>query len=146
MFGACRPIEIPPPVSVPSMSICFEEVEVSNLSNPEVWGEAFWFMLHLGAASAPEFISPEQAMGYWGFVEGIPLMIPCRNCSQHARQFIAQHRGDKQNICSTRGNLFDFFIRFHNAVNKRTGKPLCNSEDMYKKFTGGGVIKKVRYF
>lgn len=147
MYGNCQYIKVPPPVNKENLTVCIEEKECSNIASPEVWGEAFWFILHLGSCHATKEITSKDASKYWGFIEGIPLMLPCRNCADHASMFIAMHKYRKAEICANRNSLIKFFVDFHNDVNKRSGKPLLSLRDVKRMFSGGArLVKKVSYY
>ena len=137
---------IPPPLpDTGDLNVVIEEKKIPNTSSPEVWGEAFWMINHLGSLYAPNVVSPEKREKYWGFIDGMPEMLPCKDCSRHARQFVEMHRQQKDKICSSRSDLFRFFVDFHNYVNKRQGKPLITYEQAYKLFSGGAHMRRVRY-
>ena len=55
-----------------------------NSANPEVWGPAFWFSLHNGALRYPIQASPTWKERMKHFILGIPVMVPCEKCADHA--------------------------------------------------------------
>jgi hypothetical protein len=117
----------------------------TNMSDPSVWGSAFWFSLHNGASKYPV-----HASGIWvermkGFILGIPYILPCDNCSEHARAYIDHHYSNLNEICSGRSRLFAFFVDMHNMVNKRLGKPYMSVEDAYKLYSGVGKVERFTY-
>jgi hypothetical protein len=61
------------------------------------------------------------------FVEVLPYLLPCRNCSEHAKEFMASADLDK--ALTNRKTLFTFMWNFHNHVNKRLGKPQMSFKD-----------------
>jgi len=63
-------------------------VEYANPSDPRVWGPAFWFTLHNGAVNYPIKASPTWKDRMKGFILGIPVMIPCEKCRDHATSHI----------------------------------------------------------
>lgn len=139
-------LEIPPPVKVNTpLEIHYEEKNIQNISSPESWGPAFWFILHLGSVKAPAVIPPEKKDKYWGFIDGIPEMLACGNCAEHARAYVDAHRPLKDIICSSRDNLVRFFTDFHNSVNERAGKPKITYEEIYNKFTNPVQTKFFTY-
>lgn len=142
LLGNCKyDIEIPPPIPniQRNLGINLKKEKVDSISNPEVWGPAFWFINHLGSLSAPEIIPTEKRDKYWGFIDGIPEMVPCTDCKQHAREFVDTHRPYKNMICSSRDNLVKFFVDFHNKVNERNDKPMITYEEIYRMFGNGPV-------
>ena len=140
-------LEIPAPIKIetPIEIIIEEQSKLKNLKSPEVWGESFWFVVHLGSVNAPEFIPEEKRPFYWGFIDGIPEMLVCQKCSKHAREWVEIHRPYREQICSSRDNLVSFYVDMHNNVNKRNGKPLMTKDEVYRKFSGNVKIKTFRY-
>ena len=147
IYGNCQYIQVPPPIQSPDLTLSVGKAEMcNNISSPNVWGDAFWFILHLGSCAATDSISPQDAQGYWSFIEGIPAMLPCKDCAKHAREYVLNHESQKNNICKSRDALIKFFVDFHNSVNRRTGKPEISVEEIKKKFRNGGQVAKIRYF
>ena len=111
---------------------------------PEIFGPAFWFSLHTGAVHLPEVLSPISASRLKGFVNGIPEMVPCVECSEHARAFIEANKARIDNF--KRGDdVFKFYVDFHNYVNTRLGKPLMTYEKAYQLYKGGVDVKYLKY-
>jgi hypothetical protein len=114
-------------------------------SDPKVWGPALWFSLHVGATKYPVKASQICAELMKGFIFGIPIMVACEKCSEHARAHIEAnyHRLDK--ICSGRDELFKFFWEFHSFVNKRYNKPNLTLEEAWAMYTGKATVDKLTY-
>ena len=113
--------------------------------DPSVWGPAFWFTLHNSAAHYPENASAICKERSKGFILGIPYMVPCFSCSEHARAFIDKYKNSLDVVTSSRKNFFDFFVKFHNYVNVRYGKKEMSYEDAYKMYNGGINVSKLSY-
>lgn len=147
--GNCNFLAIPPPISRPpgcSVCVTVEEKLCNSPNDPEVWGPAFWLILFLGALNASAKISDKDALVYWGFIRGIPLMLPCRSCSSHAQSFVDQHERYWRAICSGKETLLDFFIEFQNQVNARTGKPPVKKSQVKKMFAGKALTQITRFY
>lgn len=146
MYGNCGIIKIPPPIRCGYKNIINEEREYPNIFSPEVWGESFWFILHIGSLSANSKISEQDSRKYWNFIEGIPLMLPCKLCSADAQKFVDESRGRWKSICSSKESLIRFFIDFHNKVNAKQGKPLISKQDVEKLGEGQVRVSTIKYF
>ena len=113
-----------------------EKCQVENSKrDPKFWGPRYWFTLHNGAYNYPEYPLPEDSKRMKEYILGIPVTLPCPSCQDHAQNFIDANYSNLDNICSSRTNLFNFFVDFHNSVNKRTGKTLFTYEqamELYK--------------
>jgi hypothetical protein len=68
-----------------------------------------------------------------GFILGLPVMVPCEECSTHATAFIEGNYDRLDDIVSGRMKLFNFFVDFHNKVNKRYKKKEISYEEAYFK-------------
>lgn len=112
----------------------FIQDKLSNLTNrsPEVWGPHFWFTLHNGALNYPSLANPLCIERMKNFIIGIPVMIPCETCKEHATAYIESHKDYLEHICSGRDKLFKFFVDFHNYVNIRLKKPEMSYDDAYR--------------
>ena len=137
----------PVPVDQPpvKMNMKWTTLQQSNSKHPDVWGPAFWFSLHNGASVYPVKATPICAERMKGFIIGIPIMIPCEKCQDHATAYIEQNYHHLNEIVSGRQNLFNFFVSFHNYVNERYGKPQMGYEEAYALYTGGVNVTKLSY-
>ena len=128
-----------------TMNMKWTTLQHVNSGHPNVWGPAFWFTLHNGAAKYPIKAAPICAERMRGFIIGMPLMIPCETCQDHATAYIEQNYHNLNEIVSCRQNLFNFFVSFHNYVNKRYNKPDMGYEEAYALYTGGVNVTKLSY-
>jgi hypothetical protein len=120
-------------------------VEYVNPTDPRVWGPAFWFTLHNGSVNYPIKASPIWAERMKGFILGMPVMIPCEKCRDHATSHIEENYFRLNEIVSGREQLFNFFVSFHNYVNERYNKPKMSIEDAYSLYTSGVNVTKLEY-
>lgn len=128
-----------------NLEMKFEKIKYANTVDPEVWGSSFWFILHNGAANYPEKATPLYAERMKGFILGLPVMIPCEKCSDHATSHIESNWCNLDKIVSGRKELFRFFHSFHNRVNERYGKPIMSLEDAYDLYSGRANVTKLSY-
>jgi len=121
--------------------------EISNGkgNSPEIWGPSFWFTLHNGANSYPKnppIITKERMKN---FIFGMPVMIPCFKCKDHATSFIESNREKLDIIVSSRENLFNFFVDFHNYVNEKYNKKIFTYDEAYNLYNGNIKVEKLKY-
>lgn len=146
-----RPHPPPQPLQPPiikedeNLTIVWEEKTFTNASDPEVFGPALWFSLHNASTKYPEKASPIAIEKMKGVIIGLPMLVPCDNCFNHCTSFVESKWEQLDEICSTRENLFNFFVDFHNKVNQRHGKPLMSYEDAWKLYTSPIKIMKMKY-
>lgn len=136
-----------PPVKkkIDFVNIFWEKSEYSNPSDPRVWGPSMWLILHTGSANYPVNASPIAKEKMKSFILGLPMIIPCETCSDHATVFIQENWDNIDDIVSGRQKLFNFFCEFHNKVNKRYNKPVLACEDAMKLYTNPVFVKKMKY-
>ena len=115
-----------------------------GLADPEVWGSPFWFSLHNGANHYPITASPCVVSRMVGFIRGLPMMLPCVSCKDHANTYIERAGCDLEEHCKGRDKLFAFFVDFHNYVNDRYGKPSWSIEKA-KRFYSGYAEQTMKY-
>ena len=95
-----------------------------------LWGRPLWFSLHYGAYHYPA--NPDNRMIDMnvGFIRGLPIMIPCDMCKNHAYDYISNFTDAQlRSISSDKEKLFTWYWEFHNSVNERTGKPTITLQD-----------------
>lgn len=126
-------------------NVSWQQSTGSSPSDPTVWGPAFWYSIHNGAATYPIKASPICIERMVGFILGLPYILPCESCAEHATAHIEKNRDKLHIICSTRENLFNFFVDFHNYVNMRFGKNLMSYEKAYNLYTKPVIYEKLRY-
>ena len=100
--------------------------------DPTVWGPHAWKLFHIMAENYPENPSPLYKTKAIDFIRSIPFMIPCEKCSIHAMKFIDEREDKIINIVSSRTNIANFFVDFHNYVNARYNKKIYSYEEARK--------------
>lgn len=146
-YGNCQKFEIPPPIRAFSNRLIIEEVPCNNIHDPKAWGSAWWFSLFSGCCTANEIIAKADRPKYWKFIEGLPYMLPCKECQEHAKIYVDKIKHKKDEICSSRQNLVKFFVDFHNSVSKRKGQQKITIRDVENTFMQDRPVNaiKIRY-
>ena len=97
-------------------------------SKPEpkdVWAPREWYKLHWCAIRYPS--NPTEAekkrmlLLFWNCIHN----LPCGYCLKHAKKYTRSYPPD----FSGSEEFQTYLWRFHNAVNKRLGKPLMSAKD-----------------
>ncbi len=113
--------------------------DIQNTKNPKLWGPSLWLFLHISSINyTPD--SPERVKMCKEFILALPYMLPCNKCSEHAKQYVADHKGKLDTICFSRENLFKFYVDFHNYVNTRFNKRPYSYEEAWKMYSNGANI------
>lgn len=111
-----------------------------SVSNPHVWGPSYWFNLHTSALFYPIDPSPIVRDRMKARILAIPIEIPCAACKPHASAFIESVRDRLDHIVSSRKNLFNFYVDFHNKVNQRYNKKVWSYEEAWNYYSGPAVV------
>lgn len=115
-------------------------------STPDVWGPSFWFTLHNGSNFYPQNPTVITKERMKNFIISLPVMLPCFKCKDHATSFIESNLDKLDDIVSTRKKLFNFFVDFHNYVNKRYDKRIFTYDEAYELYNGKIKVQKLKYF
>lgn len=127
------------------LNMKYKTQEYASPEVPAVWGPAFWFTLHNGAARYPVKASSICAERMKNFILGIPVMIPCEKCKDHATAHIEANWRRLDEVVNGRQNLFNFFVDFHNYVNRRYNKPEMSYEEAFALYSGRTNVTKLSY-
>lgn len=128
-----RPKPIRPPINIRRTPGGINWANIKPEHQPSEFGPHYWYMLHnmsLNYQMNPTKFARQKMRA---FVEALPYLLPCKNCSEHAKEFMAG--ADLNKALTNRKTLFTFMWNFHNHVNKRLGKPEMSFNDalqMYK--------------
>ena len=126
------------------LTMKYELIEGTGTS-PDVFGPPFWFTLHNGAAKYP--VNPNKIVQkkMKDFIIAIPVMLPCLKCKDHAISYIESNLESLDDIVSSREKLFNFFVDFHNYVNKRYGKKIYSYDEAYNLYNGTVKLFRMSY-
>lgn len=129
----------------PKLNISVYETDYANIGSPEVFGPALWFILHGSAAKYPQNPSPDTIAKMKAFILALPILIPCAECKEHASTFVEKSLYNLDNICSSQTTLFEFFVNFHNEVNKVKNKPVMDVRTAKEMYNGSAKIQVIKY-
>jgi hypothetical protein len=107
---------------------------ITKKSGPSLWGKPFWFSLHFGALNYTDSPSDDMIKMSVGFITGIPVMLPCVICRNHAFEYINKRRDTLYKVSSSKESLFRFYWEFHNEVNGKNGKRQISISEAYDIF------------
>lgn len=86
---------------------------------PQIWGSAFWYILHLTSFNFPEKPTPQDKQKMKNFIISVQRILPCNVCRENFRK-------DLQNLdksLESRDTLTKLFVDVHNEINVDRGKP-----------------------
>jgi hypothetical protein len=126
-------------------TIKYDTVEYTSTSSPLVFGPPLWFSLHNAAAHYVDNPSPITRDRMKNVILGLPILLPCQNCREHATAYIEKNYDNLDDVVSCRDKLFKFFVDFHNYVNQRYNKKIFTYEEAYKMYLGGAKVSKMTF-
>lgn len=88
-------------------------------SKKEEWGPSFWNFYHNFATKYPEKPTRHDKLAASDTIRRFIDAIPCNNCETDFKQWVK----DNPPNLNSKQELFDWTVRGHNHVNKKTGKP-----------------------
>lgn len=110
---------------------------VKNTRNPQVWGPGLWSFLHISSANyVPGSIEKRRMTRE--FIISLPFMLPCNDCSEHAKKYVSDNKNRLDEICASKKGVFEFYVDFHNFVNFKHGKKMYSYQEAWDQW-GNGV-------
>jgi len=95
--------------------------------SPNVWGPPIWTFFHTLTWKIKEESFSVIFPQLFANIRRICKNLPCPDCSIHATNFL---NNVNQSGIKTKQDLINVFFFFHNAVNKRKGKPIFNYDQL----------------
>ena len=97
-----------------------------------MWGNAFWFLIHLTALYAPQPI--QVSFDYYKqMLNALRFILPCVKCRAHLTNNL--HYIDFDTCGKTNEDLFKCSWKLHNIVNKSENKPLMSLQEAFSRYT-----------
>jgi hypothetical protein len=128
----------------PFLELKWESID-SSITSPQVWGPSQWFTYHNAANNYPDNPSPLTKEKMKNIIIGIPVLLPCVKCKEHATAYIESRLKELDTIVSSKTNLFNFFVDFHNQVNKRYNKKIFTYEEAKELYNKKVKINRLTY-
>lgn len=114
--------------------------------NPSEWGPVFWSVLHVLADRCGRVhptVDRDQAIAFEFLLNALPLVLPCAECSEHARLYISSR---PFHCVGKTGEELSTYVRtwlmeFHNAVRLRQGAAVSigTLTDLRAHYGGKGI-------
>jgi hypothetical protein len=122
---------------------------LSASGNPNEWGPVLWNILHVLAERCGKthpMVDTDQARGFEFIIHALPLVLPCADCSEHARTYIASR---PFHCVGKTGEALSTYVRtwmmdFHNAVRLRQGKEaeIKTLEELHAHYEGDSISEQ----
>ena len=108
----------------------------------QMWGNSTWYIFHtLAEKLKPECDSEIQTILY--HFKQVSFNLPCMDCAKHATDMMQNAKLDK---VKTRDDLKQFFLEFHNIVNKKLNKPIFSRDECDKLYAKANTVNVVNHF
>jgi len=129
-----------------------------NVSYPPAWGRLYWDALHRWARAAEASFSGEAGAEAWGaagfcgtdrsarewaetLVRDTCMIVPCPTCGVHC----LEHQQAHPPVFERPADMWAYLVRFHNAVNRRTGKRELTDEEARLSLASRPVFMVLEY-
>jgi hypothetical protein len=110
-----------------------------------VWGPCVWYLFHTLAYKAVPENFAEIKTELIQYIQRICANLPCPECTQHATEYMRQH-SRVLSMMTTKEQLHQFLVDFHNVVNARKQKPRFTYEQAEAKYKLAKTGDVVQYF
>lgn len=100
------------------------------MSNNKEWGPGRWQSIHVTAADVD---TSEKFKFFCSWVRNQIEHLPCQECVDHAKEYLKSNPPEKAE------DAFIWAWRFHNAVNRRLGKPEMEYTTVKQIYLQGGM-------
>jgi hypothetical protein len=108
----------------------------------QLWGNSTWYIFHtLAEKLKPDCDSEIQTILY--HFKQVSFNLPCMDCAKHATDMMQNAKLDK---VKTRDDLKQFFLEFHNIVNKKLNKPIFSRDECDKLYAKANTVNVVNHF
>lgn len=91
---------------------------------PTFWGPGMWRFIHVVAMTYPMRPTAQHRKAYFAFFRSLKGVLPCEACREEYSKMV---RGLTPEVFSDQRALFQWTVAAHDAVNRRTGKPVSKS-------------------
>jgi len=89
--------------------------------DPDVWGPHYWFFLHTVAESYPATPNETTKRKYYDLIQNMPLFLPVPEMGNTMIEMLDRYPVTP--YLDTRDSFIRWVHFFHNAYNRRLGKP-----------------------
>ncbi len=101
--------------------------------DPMIFGPGTWIATHVLALVSDQ---NEDYAFYSLYIYRMVHALPCGQCRKHGVRYIDKYPVPKS------GSMFNWSIDFHNAVNKRLGKPEMSIEQAKTRYENTEIVLK----
>lgn len=111
--------------------------------DPSIWGPPLWFVIHTTALSYPRTPTISQKRDMQRFFQELKDHLPCTYCQKH---FAKELSSINSSVFASRASLFEWTVKFHDKVRKRTtGKTSQHSVSYWKTYYKRQVFNFMQY-
>ena len=112
----------------------------TNIITKNDWGPTVWTMIHFFAFN----LKKVNNLVYFKFIISLTYLLPCEECKKHMRSNLKiiplEIKKD-----TDKDSVFNWSFKFHNAVNKQTGKQEIKDIRLIENKYKDNIIKTYEY-
>ena len=98
------------------------------------WTKIKWTEIHSTGAKYPINPTDIEKDNIKLYIKNLYKTIPCGSCSLETKNYMDLHEDKLDEICLNKLSLFNFFVDFHNHINKKLNKTEMSYENVHKLF------------
>jgi hypothetical protein len=87
------------------------------------WGTKKWYEIHTKTMDYPKKPNELEKEEMRKYIIELYKNVSCGYCKRETKEYITKYESQMNEICSSRDNVFKFFVDFHNHVNEKLNKP-----------------------
>jgi hypothetical protein len=105
---------------------------MTNSQHPDkTFLQGYWLKMHFDARLAD--IDSSLRHSFIKFLKAGAIVFPCLECRPHFVKYIQEHPIESEE------SMLKWTVDFHNAVNKRLGKPIVSMMDAVQMYSSGNI-------
>ena len=93
------------------------------------WGPPTWLFMHSFIQLMSDDLYTQNITKIIQFIKSICSLLPCPDCKVHA---VVYTKNLNPRLVPTKEHMAYYLFKFHNDVNKRTGKPIFTNFKQYE--------------
>lgn len=95
--------------------------------NSKIWGPSCWLTLHFFSMYYPENPTQNDIENHTRFLNILPMVLPCEECSQHFRSSLNENNINE--ALQSKKKYIELIYKLHNSANKITHKHIMKYDD-----------------
>tara|TARA_A100001015_G_scaffold6337_1_gene7930 strand:- start:837 stop:1277 length:441 start_codon:yes stop_codon:yes gene_type:complete len=109
--------------------------------DPKIWGESFWYTLHIISFTYPDTPNDTAKKKYYDLIQNLPLFLPNKKISDQFIQILDKY--PVKPYLDSKVMFIKWMHFIHNEINKLNYKDPIPYDDYIQKITQSFIIKEI---